>query len=68
MLVVTRKVDQSVQVGDDIRITVVRVGQGSVRIGIEAPPHLSILRAELAGRDLAEATYFISCSAGDADD
>ena len=55
MLVVTRKVDQSVQVGEDIRITVVRVGQGSVRIGIEAPPHLNIVRTELAGRQLAGA-------------
>ncbi|HVA48324.1 MAG TPA: carbon storage regulator [Pirellulales bacterium] len=55
MLVVTRKVNQSIQVGDDITITVVRVGQGTVRIGIEAPPHLSILRRELTGEPLAAA-------------
>lgn len=64
MLVVTRKVDQSVQVGEDIRITVVRVGQGSVRIGIEAPPHLNIVRTELAARQLAGA----GCSADDTEE
>ncbi|HQU44816.1 MAG: hypothetical protein B7Z73_05990 [Planctomycetia bacterium 21-64-5] len=64
MLVVTRKVDQSIQVGDDITITVVRVGQGSVRIGIQAPTHLSILRRELTGEPLAAAAGCAS-DAGD---
>jgi carbon storage regulator len=48
MLVLTRKVDERIQVGDDVTITVVRIGPGCVRIGIEAPPHLEILRGELA--------------------
>lgn len=48
MLVLTRKVDERIQVGSDVTITIVRIGPGCVRIGIEAPPHMEILRGELA--------------------
>ena len=37
MLVLSRKVGEQIVVGDGIVITVVRMGQGSVRIGVEAP-------------------------------
>ena len=47
MLVLSRKVNERIQIGADITITVVRVSTGSVRIGIEAPGHLTILRDEL---------------------
>ena len=47
MLVLTRKIDESIQIGPGITITVVRIGPGSVRIGIEAPRGVNILRAEL---------------------
>ncbi len=47
MLVLSRKVNERIQIGDEITITVVRVSSGSVRIGIEAPNHFSILRDEL---------------------
>ena len=47
MLVLSRKVNERIQIGDDITITVVRLSTGSVRIGIEAPDHLTILRDEL---------------------
>ena len=47
MLVLTRRVDESIQIGPDITITVVRIGPGSVRIGIEANRDVKILRAEL---------------------
>jgi carbon storage regulator len=55
MLVLTRKVNERIRVGEDITITVVRLGPGSVRIGIDAPPHLSIVREELAHGDAATA-------------
>ncbi|HWB07886.1 MAG TPA: carbon storage regulator [Pirellulales bacterium] len=55
MLVLTRKVNERIRVGDDITITVVRLGPGSVRIGIDAPPHLSIVREELTLGDSAAA-------------
>ena len=47
MLVLTRRVDEAIQIGPDITITVVRIGPGSVRIGIEANRDVNILRAEL---------------------
>ena len=37
MLVLSRKVGEKILIGDNISVTVVRVGQGMVRIGVEAP-------------------------------
>lgn len=47
MLVLSRKVNERIQIGDEITITVVRISDGNVRIGINAPSHLLILRDEL---------------------
>ncbi len=47
MLVLTRKTNERILVGNDVVITIVRVGPTSVRIGIDAPGHVPILRAEL---------------------
>jgi carbon storage regulator len=48
MLVLTRKPGEKVVVDGDITITVVTARDGRVRLAIEAPPHVSILRGELA--------------------
>lgn len=47
MLVLSRKVGERILIGDDIAVTVVRVGPGIVRIGVEAPHELAIVREEL---------------------
>lgn len=47
MLVLTRKAGQIITIGDDIRIKIVDVGNGVVKIGIEAPKDLPIYREEL---------------------
>lgn len=47
MLVLSRKSGERIRVGNDIRITIVRIGPGNVRIGIEAPSDTAILREEL---------------------
>ena len=47
MLVLSRKVGERIWIGEEIAITVVRISGGSVRIGIEAPNHLPVLREEL---------------------
>ena len=47
MLVLTRKEDESIQIGPDIRITVVKIAGTTVRIGIEAPSDIKIIRSEL---------------------
>ncbi len=48
MLVVSRKVGERILIGDKITITVVKVSGGGVRIGIEAPKELAVVREELA--------------------
>ena len=49
MLVLSRKPSQQVMIGSEIRITVVRIDRNQVRLGIQAPAGLSILRSELVG-------------------
>lgn len=47
MLVVTRKRDEKLIIGNEIEIQVLRVGRENVRLGIKAPPHISIYRYEI---------------------
>lgn len=46
MLVLSRKVGEAVWIGDTL-VTVVRDGRGSIRLGIQAPKDVPILRSEL---------------------
>lgn len=50
MLVLSRKTDQSIHIGDSIVITVLRVEGNKVRLGIRAPADVPILREELEPR------------------
>lgn len=47
MLVLTRKLMEKLYIGDDICVTVVRLEGGQVRLGIEAPREVAVVRAEL---------------------
>ncbi len=47
MLVLTRKLMERLYIGDDICVTVVRLEGGQVRLGIEAPREVAVVRAEL---------------------
>lgn len=47
MLVLSRKLNERIHIGDDIVVTVVRTGRGQIRLGIEAPSDIKILREEL---------------------
>lgn len=47
MLILSRKQEESIVIGNDIIIKVVSVDKGSVKLGFEAPPKTLILRAEL---------------------
>lgn len=51
MLVVTRKRHETIRIGSDIVIKVIQLGKGSVKLGIEAPPHVHVLRGELEDRE-----------------
>ena len=47
MLVLSRKPGERVLIGEDVCVTIGRIGPNSVRLGIEAPRDLSIIREEL---------------------
>jgi carbon storage regulator len=47
MLILTRSQNESIIIGDDIRITVVAARQGQVKLGIEAPDEVEIWREEI---------------------
>ena len=48
MLVLSRKLMESIRIGDNIVVTLVRIGPNAVRLGIEAPSDMNIVRQELA--------------------
>lgn len=47
MLVLTRKRDQGIMLGDEIKIIVLEIRDDAIKIGIEAPRDVTILRSEL---------------------
>ena len=51
MLVLSRKPGERILIGDDIALTVVRIGPNTVRLGIEAPRTMNIIREELCLQD-----------------
>jgi carbon storage regulator CsrA len=50
-LILTRKNNQSINIGPDIVVRVCSMQGGSVRLAVEAPPTVKILRTELTNRD-----------------
>jgi len=46
MLILTRKVNEAILIGGNIRITIIEIRGRQVRLGIEAPNHLSVKRIE----------------------
>ena len=55
MLVLTRRINESIKIRDDIEIMVVEVRGDRVRLGIEAPKNVSVHRAEVYERIAATA-------------
>ena len=51
MLVLSRRESETIKIGDSIEITLVRVSGDRVRVGIQAPSDLLILRGELDRND-----------------
>ena len=55
MLVLSRKESQRIRLGDSIVITIVKISGDKVRVGIDAPNDVLVLRDELEARDKARA-------------
>ena len=54
MLILTRRMGESVVIGQDVVVTVLRVKGGQVRLGVVAPDSLPVRREELQGRAVPE--------------
>lgn len=54
MLVLTRRVGERIQLGDQITVTLVKISGNMVRLGIDAPPDVSVVRQELVSSLAAE--------------
>jgi carbon storage regulator len=50
MLILTRRIGESVMIGDDVTITVLRVKGNQVRLGVNAPKNVSVQREEILQR------------------
>jgi len=55
MLVLTRKQQQQIKIGDEITITILRVKGNTIRVGIEAPRTVRVVRGELPPEGQAQA-------------
>ena len=64
MLVLSRKLNESILIGDAIEIRVTRLDGDTVKLGIEAPRHLAIYRDEIY-RQLKESNLGAARKAGD---
>lgn len=51
MLILTRRTGEKLFIGDDVAVTVLEARGNSVRLGIDAPDHVKVLREELRARD-----------------
>lgn len=50
MLVLSRKIGEKIKIGDDVEIVIVAIYGNRVRIGLDAPQEIKILRKELVGQ------------------
>ncbi len=53
MLVLSRKLGEKIVIGENIRITVVKIDRNQIRIGIEAPGDVPVFREEIAPQRMA---------------
>ncbi len=70
MLVLTRKQNEKIRIGENITITVIRMKGKAVRLGIDAPKEINVLRGELvfdAANDAANDAADIHCESSKAD-
>ncbi len=54
MLILSRKTGEVIKIGDQVAVHVIEISKGFVKIGIEAPEHVKILRQEVFERVRSE--------------
>ena len=57
MLILSRKTDQQIKIGDDITITIIEIHDGQVKIGVEAPRNIKVFRQEVCNRYCSKYTF-----------
>ena len=62
MLILTRKENESIRIGDDIVITISRIQGNRVRFAIGAPPKIRIVRGELRPLSVAEVDKIVGAT------
>jgi carbon storage regulator len=55
MLVLSRKPGERILIGDNVTVTIVRIGPNAVKLGIDAPKELNIVREELCAGSTQQA-------------
>ena len=63
MLVLSRKTGERVWIGGSVRVEVLEIGGGRVKLGFSAPPDVDILREEICGAYAGQAQPWRECSA-----
>lgn len=56
MLVLSRRIGETLKIGDDVEIHILDIGRGQVRIGIAAPRNVNVVRSELLDRAATQPT------------
>ncbi len=66
MLVLSRKPGEKILIGDKVQVTIVRIGPNTVRLGIDAPRDMNIVREELCSSGKTEIVVEVEadCVAG----
>lgn len=67
MLVLTRKINESFMIGEDICVTLTQINKTQVKIGIDAPKNISIMRKELLDGTTSTYTKRDNDSLGESD-